>query len=539
MTAPGGWDWQAAARRVGAASDGTFNSGTLVLPSRAVTWFRADGSASSYTGDQMTRRAAEFAGVLAALGVRRGDRVAGLMNRRPANFAAALGTWRLGAIYVPLFSGFGGEGLSARMLDSGPRVVVTDRANVASLSAVRESLPDLQVLLVEAPEEPGGGEAVLADLLRAAPTAPEVALTGLHDTATIMYTSGTTGRPKGCLIPHRAVVTLQPYVTHVLDLAAGQSLFSGADTGWSFGLFTTGLAPMSLGITRVMYEGAFDAGTWWRVLQESGAGHLAAAPTAFRQLAAAGEAMVPTGFAAGTSAGEPLDAATVSWFQEHAGVTLIDSYGLSEIGMAIANLRTGPFAPVPGSMGTPIPGFEIALMDEDGRALDGPGSGRIAIRDNGFFLSAGYWGRMPEWEARFADGWFLTEDRATRDGQGRYTYEGRTDDVIVAAGYNIGPVEVEATAMTHPLVRDAACVGVPDPVKGSVVALYVILEGPPPDDLRDQLRRWVGERVGWHAAPRIVVAVDSLPHTDSGKLQRGVVRAMAVQATGATAPRAE
>lgn len=524
MSASGSWDWSAAAARVGATPDGRFNAGALTLPARAVTWVRVDGTQTTYTGAQMMRRAGEFASVFAALGVRAGDRVAGLMNRRPANFAAALGVWRVGAVYVPLFSGFGGEGLLARMLDCGPKLVVTDAANLPALAAVREKLPQLEVLVVDQPGETGGGEAVLADMLRREPPAVEVVATGLHETSTIMYTSGTTGRPKGCLIPHRAVVSLQPYIRHVLGLQAGEVLFSGADTGWSFGLYTTGLAPMSLGVTRVIYEGGFDAAAWWRALAASGAHHLAAAPTAFRQLAATGAELVPAAFTAGTSAGEPLDAATVDWFREHTGVTLVDSYGLSELGMVIANLRTGGPAVAPGSMGGPIPGFEIALLDPDGHPVTDGGPGRIAVRDNGFFLSNGYWERMPEWRARFQGDWFLTEDVAHRDEEGRYWYEGRSDDVIVAAGYNVGPVEVEAALMESSLVRDVACIGVPDPMKGSVVAIYVVVDGPPPEDLREQLRRWVGERVGWHAAPRLVVAVDNLPRTESGKLQRAVVR---------------
>ena len=524
MTDTHPWDWDAAARRAGASADGMFNSASIQLPGRAVVWVRADGSVQTYSGEQMTRRAGEFAAAFAALGVRRGDRVAGLMGRRPANFAVALGAWWLGALYVPLFSGFGGEGLRARMTDCEPTLVVTDAANLASLTGVREALPALEVMLLDEPNEAGGGEHFIGDLLARYPAPVAQAPTSLHETSTIMYTSGTTGRPKGCLIPHRAVISLQPYVQHVLALGMGDVLFSGADAGWSFGLFTTGLAPMSLGVTRVMYEGGFSPPGWWSAVAAAGATHLAAAPTAFRQLAAAGTDHIPGSFAAATSAGEPLDAPTVGWFREHTGVTPLDSYGLSELGMVIANLRT-PGAPTVqfGSMGVPLPGFDIRLVTDDGATVE-TGAGRIAVRDNGFFLSGGYWQREPEWAARFVDGWFLTEDVAHRDEDGRYWFEGRSDDVIVTAGYNVGPVEVESALMAFPLVEDAACVGEPDPVKGSIVVAYLVLDGPAPDDLRDQVRHWVGERVGWHAAPRRVEVVDSLPHTDSGKLQRALLR---------------
>jgi acetyl-CoA synthetase len=197
--------------------------------------------------------------------------------------------------------------------------------------------------------------------------------------------------------------------------------------------------------------------------------------------------------------------------------------------MVIANLRS-PRAPrlASGSMGVPLPGFEVRLVSDDGTPVQ-EGSGRVAVKDNGFFLSGGYWQRQPEWEARFVDGWFLTEDVARCDGEGRYWFEGRSDDVIVTAGYNIGPVEVESALMAHPLIADAACVGEPDPVKGTIVVAYVVLDDEPPPDLRDEVRRWIGERIGWHAAPRRVEVMDELPHTDSGKLQRALLRRRALE----------
>lgn len=517
------WDWAAAATRLGATPDGRFNAGSIPLPAdRAILWWTEDGTVRSFSGDQLRTRVGEFAAVLARLGVGRGDRVAGLLGRRPASFCVALATWWLGGVYVPLFSGFGGEGLRVRLADSGPTVVVTDPGSRANLTAVQDTLGQVEVLVVGGAGEPG--DAVLTEQLSRPVTVPDLADTGLHDLSTIMYTSGTTGRPKGCLIPHRAVVSLQPFVEHCLAMAPGEVLFSGADAGWSFGLFTTGLAPLARGVRRVIDQGPFDAADWWRCVRETGASHVAAAPTAFRQLAAAGGEL-PPGFTAATSAGEPMDEPTVRWFAEHAGVTIHDSYGLSELGMVTANLRTtGAPAAVAGSMGVALPGFEIALLDED-TPVTGVGQGRIAVRDNGFFLSAGYWGRQAEWDARFADGWFLTEDLARRDEQGRYWYVGRADDMIVTAGYNVSPAEVETALLDHPLVVDAACVAEPDPVKGSVVAAHLVLGGPEPDDLLRELRTWVGERVGWHAAPRRVRVRTTLPRTASGKVRRAALRA--------------
>lgn len=519
------WSWDEAARQAGVSSDGKFNAGTMSLPApRAVVWCREDGRAQAYSGAQLQQRAREIAAVLAALGVCRGDRVAALLGRRPASFVAALAAWYLGALYVPLFSGLQGEGLRSRLGDCGPVAAITDAANRPSLEAVSGILPALKILLVDGPGD--AGDADLATELRRRPAVPGPAETGLHDTSTIMYTSGTTGRPKGCQIPHHAVLTLQPYVRYFLALGQGCTLFSGADAGWSFGLFTTGLAPMMAGVTRVIYEGAFDPAGWWRAIRDLPAPHLAAAPTAFRQLAAAGQDLIPAQFAAGSSAGEPLDAATIGWFAENTGVTLRDSYGLSELGMVTANLRT-PGAPphASGSMGSALPGFDVGLSGPDGNLIAGEGTGRVVVRDNDFLLSAGYWGRGEEWQARFSDGWFVTEDIARRDERGRYWYMSRADDVIVSSGYNIGPTEVETALLTHPLVTDAACVGEPDPVRGTVVAAHVVLAQPAAPDLLRELRERVGDGVGWYAAPRRLHIHEHLPRTESGKVQRHLLRA--------------
>jgi acetyl-CoA synthetase len=534
------WNWGDAALRAGVTDDGMFNAGTMTLPAaRSVIWCREDGRVQAYSGAQLQYRAKEIAAVLAALGVRRGDRVAGLLGRRPASFAAALATWYLGALYVPLFSGLQGEGLKSRLGDCGPSIAVTDAVSRPGLETVSGILPDLKILLVDGADDTDDPD--LATELARDPVVPVPARTGLHDTSTIMYTSGTTGRPKGCQIPHHAVLTLQPYVRYFLALGQGGTLFSGADAGWSFGLFTTGLAPMMAGVTRVIYEGAFEPAGWWRAVRGIPAPHLAAAPTAFRQLAAAGQDLIPAEFAAGSSAGEPLDAATVDWFTEHAGVTIRDSYGLSELGMVTANLRT-PGAPpaAPGSMGSALPGFEVGLSGPDGNLITGEGTGRVVVRDNDFLLSAGYWGRSQEWQARFSDGWFVTEDIARRDERGRYWYVSRADDVIVSSGYNIGPAEVETALLTHPLVTDAACVGEPDPVRGTVVAAHVVLAEAAAPDLLAELRQRVGAGVGWYAAPRRLHVHDRLPRTESGKVQRHLLRASGpgpagLPATGAPA----
>ena len=525
----GGWDWESAARALGAGRDGSFNAGAIPLTQRcAVIWERADGTCEHVAGAELHDRAQRIAGALAGFGVGRGDRVAGLLGRRPEAFALPLALWRLGAIYVPLFSGFGADAIAVRLNDSGARVLVADAGNLAAAAGARERVPGLAVLAAGEPDERADTD---LDALAGGATVPAVCATRLEAPATIMYTSGTSGAPKGCVIPHRGIVSLVPYVRHGLGLTPGEVLFSTADTGWSFGLYTTGLVPLACGATRVLYEPSFEAAGWWAAARRHGAGHLASAPTGFRQLAAAGAAAFGGGglpVRAATSAGEPLTPEVVGWFEDELDVTIHDSYGLTELGMLLANLR-GPDALEPrrGSMGVEVPGFAVQVLDADGRSVADGAVGRLAVRDDGWFLGSTYWNREAEWGRRMAEGWWLTEDLARRDADGRHWYVARADDVIVTAGYNVGPAEVEAALLEHPLIRDVACVSEPDERKGQVLVAHVVLVAGADGDrsaLLDALRPWVGERVGWHAAPRRVHVHDELPRTESGKLVRRRLR---------------
>ncbi len=519
------WSWEDAARRGGVSADGTYNASGIALPEqRAIIWCRTDGSVIELSGAQVRTQVMQLAARLAELGVGQGDRVAGMFSKRPESLTAALAVWYLGAVYVPLFSGFSGDGLRVRMDDSQPGVMITDSVSEHLLDDIQDDFPDLARIVVDS-DGPIFGD-IDTSLGEFAP-----APTKVDDLATIMYTSGTTGKPKGCLMPHDIIIGLSSYLTHALALQPGEVLFSGADAGWSFGLFTTGLAPLSAGNPRVIYEGPFKAAEWWAVMERSGAHHLAAAPTAYRQLASGGADAIPASFTAASSAGEPLDAPTAQWFQDNADVTIYDCYGLSEIGMVVGNLRTpGAPPPIPGSMGIALPGYDVEILDESMNPVGGVGAGRLAVKDNGHLISRGYWNRMPEWEARFHDGWFVTEDLVRRDEDGRYWYESRADDVIVASGMNVGPSEVETALMAHPLIADAGVVGVPDPVKGTIVTAHVVLNGEEPADLHGILRAWVGERVGRHATARKVVVWDALPRTASGKLQRVNLRQALIDA---------
>ncbi len=510
--------------------DGRLNAATIPIDSpRALLWRRLDGSTVEISGAELQHRAGELAAVLAALGVGRGERVAGMLGRRPESFALPLAVWRLGAVYVPLFSGFGPDAAHVRLADCEAGTLVVDADNTRTAAAVAARLPALRVLGVgEAVEGRDGVEVSVAELLPRAGDPPAPVATEATETATIMYTSGTSGSPKGCMLAHYGAVTLWPNVEHALGASAGDVLFATADAGWSYGLYTTGLAPITRGVTRVLYEGAFDPAAWWEIARELEVDHLASAPTGYRQLAAAGPEAIgppPPHLRAATSCGEPLTAEIGTWFEQQLGLTIHDSYGLTELGILVADLRgPGREAPRDGSMGTVLPGFEVELLDDDLRPVPEGEAGRVAVRDHGLLLSRGYWNRMSEWNERLREGWWLSEDIARREGE-RYWYVGRADDVIVTAGYNVGPTDVEEILLEHAAVADAACVGQPDERKGQAIAAHVVLAAPcDTEALLEELRQSVGERLGWHAAPRALHVAAELPRTESGKVRRRELR---------------
>jgi acetyl-CoA synthetase len=475
--------------------------------------------------------------------VRRGDRVAALMPRVPETFATALAVWKLGAVYVPLFAGFGPEALRHRLAASGTSAVVTEARYREQIA--RGLHADVPVLVVAGERGRGlhpGDWSFWAEVDRADP-ACSTAETRADEPCTLMFTSGTTGPPKGCVIPHGVLVGLIPFVDHVLALGADDLLWASADPGWAFGLFTTGFVPMAFGFPRLVYEGDFDARAWWEVAEAHQVTHLTAAPTVYRSLVSAGETALGRRRLAirrATSAGEPLNPEPIRWLAEHAGFETYDSYGLTEVGMVTGNPRSVRHRLKPGSMGFALPGYEVALHDDKGRDVPVGTAGTIVVRRHPWFMSNGYWAMDAAWAARWRDDWFVTGDAAWADEDGYLWFVGREDDVIVTSGMNVGPFEVESALVAHPSIAEAAAVGVPDPRRGQAIRAYVVLRAGQHGsaELATSLQALVREQLGRHAAPRDIEFVAALPRTESGKIQRALLRraAEAPRAGGTVAP---
>jgi acetyl-CoA synthetase len=486
-----------------------------------------DGGSERWTFADLSRASSRLATAWLSAGLTRGDRVAGLVTQQVEAYIAALAAWRAGLVYMPLFIGFGPEALADRLNSGEPRAIVVDHRYRTQLADTEDLLfGDPQIYTVAGPAGRGlvrGDRSFWAELDgHAASTAPVE--TAPSDPATLIYTSGTTGAPKGCLQPHSLLLTIQPFTRHVFALEAGDLLFSGANPGWSYGLYTTGFGPMSLGHPRVVHTGDFDPHAWLRVIEQEQVTYVAAAPSAFRKLVqAAARDGLSSSVRGATSAGEPLDAPLAEAWRAVSGHDIQDGYGQSECGMVLANLAHDDRPIVPGALSSVVPGFDLELVDELGRNQDGQGI--VAIRSPKWLAAVGYRNRDDLWAERFVEDLFLTGDIVRHDEEDRYWFVGRNDDLIVTSGYNVGPTEVESIVLAHPAVQDAAVVGAPDPDRGTVVRAVVVLNGQMSEDaVAAELRAAVREKLGRHAYPRIIDFVDELPRTETGKIRRNVLR---------------
>ncbi|HSK59811.1 MAG TPA: acetate--CoA ligase [Actinomycetospora sp.] len=506
-----------------------------------------DGALDEVTYADLRRRTNRFANALRLLGVVRGDRVFTLLPRTLDLYVAAIGTLKAGCVLSPLFSAFGPEPVAQRLrLGEGRVLVTTPRLYARRVHPVRDGLPALRHVLLtgdpaEGPDDGAEGFSSLRHVLEAVDDEFVIPSTDPGDAALLHFTSGTTGRPKGAVHVHEAVVAHHATAAAALDLGGDDVFWCTADPGWVTGTSYGIVAPLTHGATLVVDEGDFDAERWYDVLAEHRVTVWYTAPTALRLLARHGaEAAARRDLSAlrhVASVGEPLNAEVVRWSVDALGTPVHDNWWQTETGaIMISNFAAEDIRP--GSMGRPLPGVEATVLERgpDGRALRGEGGvrevtapgvdGELALRAGWPSMFRGYLHEEDRYRASFADGWYLTGDVVRRDADGWYWFAGRADDVIKTAGHLVGPFEVESVLMAHPAVAEAAVIGKPDPVAGEVVKAFVTLRpGWAPDEaLHDELLAHARGRLG-SVAPKELVVDPHLPHTRSGKILRRLLKA--------------
>ncbi len=502
----------------------------------AMYWEGSGGEQETYTFSQMKDLSNQFANVLTGLGVTKGDRVFIFMGRIPELYVAFFGTLKVGAIAGPLFSAFGPDPVKDRLLDSGAKVLIATPELRDKISHILEDLPALQHIIIvnkngRSPSvNLSDNEVSYENEMASASSNFQIENTSEEDFSIMHYTSGTTGKPKGAV--HAHIAALQHLATGkwALDLHEDDVYWCTADPGWVTGTSYGMSAPWTNGVTQVIYEGGFRASSWYEIIQKYGVTVWYTAPTAIRMLMKAGDE-IPKRYDLSSlrhmcSVGEPLNPEAVVWGVRTINLPFHDNWWQTETGaIMIANYPVQDIRP--GSMGRPIPGIEVAIVDETGAKLAPGEEGDLAVKPGWPSMFRTYWHNKEMYDSKFKNGWYVTGDRARVDEDGYYWFVGRSDDVINTAGHLVGPFEVESALIEHPAVAEAGVIGKPDPVAFEIVKAFVSLhEGhEPTDQLRNQIMGFVRQKLSAGVAPREIEFLDSLPKTRSGKIMRRLLKA--------------
>src|SRR3954463_4849537 len=480
----------------------------------AMVWEDWNGNERRVSFGELQDTSKRFANVLRAHGVERGDRVAILLPSLPETAAAFIACYRSGAILLSLSVLFGGDGIRHRLEDSGATVLITNADN-------RDRIPgglveDVLVL---------GGD-LDGELADASPSF-ETVDTAADDPAQLYYSSGTTGKAKGILHAHRYLLAHEEF-EFCHDVRDGELFHGSGEWAWAAGICPL-LGPWRYGAVQFVYarKGGFDPEEQLRQLHKHEGSNIFPTPPALRAMTAVSDAgrKYPLKLRITCSAGEPLNPEVIRWFREQFGITVLDYYGLTESYPLCGNFPTVDVRE--GSMGLPMPGWEVAILDEDENQLPPGERGEICLRARSNpHYPIGYWKRPEDTEEEFGGEWFHTKDAAQTDEDGYFWYAGRADDVIISAGYRIGPFEVESACVEHPAVLEAAAVASPDPKRGDIVKAFVVLAAghDASDETADAIKRFVRERHSAYAYPREIEFVDDLPKTLTGKIRRVELR---------------
>jgi len=505
----------------------------------ALRWLDRDGQPHDYTYARLQALTNRFANALQGLGVGKGDRVFVLASRIPELYIAALGTLKNGSVFSPLFSAFGPEPIRARM-DIGKAMVLvtTETLYRRKIKQLRDSLPELKHVLVISE---GRETSELADtrdfhrLLEAADNQFTIPPTDPGDMALLHFTSGTTGKPKGAVHVHEAVIMHYMTGRLALDLHPDDVFWCTADPGWVTGTSYGIIAPLTIGATMIVDHEEFAAERWYGILQAQKVTVWYTAPTAVRMMMRVGAEVVAqydtSSLRFMASVGEPLNPEAVLWGEEVFGLPFHDNWWQTETGgIMISNYAAMDIKP--GSMGRPLPGIEAGIVQrrEDGgvEVIEEPDvQGELALRPGWPSMFRGYLDEEERYQQCFAGGWYLTEDLAKRDVDGYYWFVGRADDVIKSSGHLIGPFEVESVLMEYPAVAEAGVIGVPDPVTMERVKAFVVLKPgyKANEALQKKLLGYARKRLGAAVAPREIEFRKNLPKTRSGKIMRRLLKA--------------
>ncbi|MFZ5643023.1 MAG: acetate--CoA ligase [Bacillota bacterium] len=484
-----------------------------------------DSGKKIYTYKDMERLTNKFANALKALGIRKGDRVALLLPSSFHFYISFLGVVKAGAIAVPLHCKYMTDSVTGFLLDSEPSLVITN-------SLLRQRICDSKVLSVRnvIVTDDHQSKCCWEKLVDVADDTPATVWMNREDPMLLLYTSGSTGSPKGVLHVHEGALQYYQTGRWVMDLKKEDVYWCTADPGWVTGISYGVWAPFLNGVTMIVYYGPFDAGIWYSILEKYRVTVWYTTPSFLRMLMLTG-GIEPRKYSLKSlrkilSVGEPLNPIINRWSQNTFGQQVYDSWWMTETGgLMIANFSCLPLKP--GSMGKPVPGIHPAIINEHGLELPPLEMGQLAIRTGWPAMMRGIWKDRDKYNEYFrVPPWYLTGDLAYKDQDGYFWFQGRIDDVIKINSERVGPFEIECKLGEHPAVMEAGVIGKPDPLKGEIIKAFVVLkEGIDwSDELNEDIRHFINIKLAPHLVPQEIEVRESLPRTRSGKLMRRVLK---------------
>lgn len=528
----GAWRWDVPARfNIAEACCGRWAKDRTRF---ALYWEDESGAREAWTFWDLQQAANRMSNALAALGVKRGDRVAIVLPQRPETAIAFLAVFQMGAIAVPLSHLFGPDALEYRLENSGASVAFVEPTTLPSLWAVRERLSQLRHVIGAGGAREAGVHAWETLLAKASRHFTRVD-TAAEDAALIIYTSGTTGPPKGALKPHRILLGNIPGFVYSHDFfpQAGDLFWSPADWAWTGGLMDALLPTWMFGIPILGYRGRFDAERAYDLLERYSIRNAFLFPTALKlMMKAVPEPRAKHDLVLRTimSGGESVGVTVFEWAREQLGITINEIFGQTEINYVVGNCQAA-WPAKGGSIGRPYPGHRVAIIDANGEEVPRGEVGEIAVSRTWrgqpnpvHFLE--YWKNPEATREKYLCEWGCTGDQGRFDDDGYLWYEGRSDDVIKSSGYRIGPAEIESCLVKHPAVANAAVIGKDDAARGMIVKAFIVLQAgqSASPELEEDIRQHVRARLAPYEYPREMEFIDALPMTTTGKMQRKVLR---------------
>ena len=478
----------------------------------------------------------QFANVLKTLGIAKGDSVYTLTSRTPELYITALGTWKNRSIFCPLFSVFGPEPIQSRLgIGCGKVLITTKELYRKKIVPIRAALPELTHVLIIDDESSIENTLSFHGLLAQASASFTMEPTDPQDIAILHFTSGTTGKPKGAIHAHQAVLGHQMTGKIALDFHEDDVFWCTADPGWVTGTSYGIISPLVNGITSIIDQADFEIERWFTILEKEKVSIWYTAPTAIRMMMKTGTEQVRQHHLPNlrfiASVGEPLNPEAVGWGMKAFNLPIHDNWWQTETGgIMIANYASMDIKP--GSMGRPMPGITAAIVSRDPngtiRIIKESGvKGELALKAGWPSMFRGYLKEEARYNQCFVNGYYLTGDLVTCDEEGYYWFVGRSDDIIKSSGHLIGPFEVDSVLMQHPAVAEAAVIGKPDPVAMEIVKAFISLNPgfQPSDALKLDILGFARKHLGSAIAPKEIDVLVSIPKTRSGKLMRRLLKA--------------